>query len=358
MYKRLAATALALTFAGSGCGGDSPTEPSSPSTGDLTVSVSTTGPDPDPDGYIVTLDNERTSRVDANGDTEFSSLSTGSHVLELSDVASQCSITGDNPRTVTISAGETTPTTFDLTCTVSPSGRLVYATDRDGNREVYTIRVDGTDRRRITDHSATDGNPAWSPDGSEIVFLSERGGSAGIYRVNADGSNVRLITDQVAGSTSPTWAPDGSRIAFGTPEGEIVTIRPDGSDMTVVFNSGADPAWSPDSERLVFARGDEIWTGQRDGSAQTNTGVEAVGQPRWAPDGSRIAFWGDGVETMNPDGTDVTPLTSGRHPTWSAGSRWIAFTDGGDLFLIRPDGSDRRQVTNDSPSQGGVSWRP
>lgn len=350
--------ALVLAFSGAACGGgDTPTEPTGPSTGNLTVSVATTGPDPDPNGYLVTLDGERTSRVDANGDTEFSDLVTGSHVVELSDLADQCSAGGENPRAVTIRTGETTRTTFNLTCAESPSGRLVYATDRDGNSEVYTIRVDGSDRQRITDHSATDGNPAWSADGTEIVFFSDRGGSSGIYRVNADGSNVRLVTDQASGTTSPTWAPDGSRIAFQTANGEIATIRPDGSDLTVVFNSGEDPAWSPNSEKIAFSTGGEIHTGNRDGASVSGTGVTGV-QPRWSPDGSRIAFWGNGVEAMDPDGSNVTQITSGRHPTWSPDGNWIALMDGGDLFVIRRDGSDRRQVTNDSFDQGGVSWRP
>lgn len=350
---------LVLVSTGAACGGgDTPTEPTGPSTGNLTVSVSTTGPDPDPNGYLVTLDGERTSRVDANGDTEFSNLAVGSHVVEMSDLADQCSAGGENPRAVTIRTGETTRTTFNLTCAESPSGRLVYATDRDGNREVYTIRVDGSDRQRITNHSATDGNPAWSPNGSEIVFLSERGGDAGIYRVDADGTDVRLVTDRVAGSTSPTWAPDGSRIAYVTSNGELATIRPDGSDSKVVFESGVDPHWSPDSEKLVFARDGEIWIGNRDGSSASSTGVAAVGQPRWSPDDSRIAFWGDGVQAMDPDGTGVTRLTAGRHPSWSPDSKWIALMDGGDLFVIRRDGADRRQVTNDSFDQGGVSWRP
>lgn len=239
--------------------------------------------------------------------------------------------------------------------TVISEGRLVYATDRDGNREIYTIRVDGTDRTRITDHPATDGNPAWSPDGSEIVFLSRRD-NTGIYRVQADGSNVTLVTDRVDESTSPTWSPNGSRIAFRTPDGEIATIRPDGTGFTVVFDSGADPAWSPDSDQIAFTRGGEIWTGNSNGTSSTNTGVGGV-QPRWSPDGGRIAFWGNGVETMDPDGTDVAQLTSGRHPSWSPGGDRIAFVDGGDIFVIDRDGSDRERVTDDGFSQGGVSWQ-
>lgn len=337
-----------------GCS-DDPTEPGT-ALGDLVVSVSASGNEPDSNGYIVSVDLDLTQRVDADGSATFQDLNAGTHDVELTDLADECEVSGDNPRSVRIRADQIAETSYDVECVLSPSGRLVYATDRDGNREVYTIRVDGSDRQRITDHSATDGNPAWSPDGSEIVFLSGRGGDAGIYRVNADGSNVRLVTDRTGGTASPTWAPDGSRIAFQTEAGEIATIRPDGTDLTVVFSSDADPAWSPNSEEIVFTDG-EIQIGSRDGSSQTNTGVTGA-QPRWSPDGSRIAFWGNGVETMNPDGSDVRRVTSGRHPSWSPDGNWVALMSGGDLFVVRPNGSDRRQVTDDRFSQGGVSWRP
>lgn len=354
MSFRAVLVSLAVALIVTACG-DGPTEVRS-DLGALSVSVSTSGATPDTNGYVISVDVELTERVDPNGSAVFSRLNEGSHDVELTDLAEPCSLAGSNPRSITVTAGDTAETSFDVACEASPSGRLVYATNRDGNREVYTVRVDGSDRQRITNHSATDGNPAWSQDGSEIVFYSDRNGSSGIYRVNADGSNVRLITDQASGTTSPTWAPDGSRIAFQTANGEIATIQPDGSDLTVVFNSGEDPSWSPNSEKLAFSSGGEIWTGSRDGSSSTNTGVTGV-QPRWSPDSSRIAFWGNGVETMDPDGSNVTQVTSGRHPTWSPDGNWIAFADGGDLFLIRPDGSDRRQVTDDQHSQGGVSWQ-
>ena len=48
---------------------------------------------------------------------------------------------------------------------------------------------------RLTDHVATDGLPAWSPNEEYIAFVSDRGGRWGLWAMNADGSNERLIVN-------------------------------------------------------------------------------------------------------------------------------------------------------------------
>jgi TolB protein len=50
----------------------------------------------------------------------------------------------------------------------------VFVTDRDGDYEIYSIRVDGTDLRRLTRSQGIDAHPAWSPDGEWIAFASAR----------------------------------------------------------------------------------------------------------------------------------------------------------------------------------------
>jgi Tol biopolymer transport system component len=64
-----------------------------------------------------------------------------------------------------------------------------------GDYEIYVMDSNGGNVTRLTDNSANDGLPAWSPDGSTIAFASDRGGVWAIWAMNADGSNQRKLFD-------------------------------------------------------------------------------------------------------------------------------------------------------------------
>jgi hypothetical protein len=91
-------------------------------TGRIRVSVSTTGPDPDA-GYQVTIGACNvwpcTLSADANGFVEFDRVP-GTYFVQLSDVASNCSVSAPNPASVTATAGTTTNVAFAVTCTALP----------------------------------------------------------------------------------------------------------------------------------------------------------------------------------------------------------------------------------------------
>lgn len=102
-------------------------------------------------------------------------------------------------------------------------GRLVYrgTTEEtlDGetvqNSDVFSSRVDGSNRKRLTESAAFDGWPAISPDGKTIAFASNRSGDAfHIYLMPIDGGEMLQVT---SGSrfhyTQPAWSPDGRRLA-------------------------------------------------------------------------------------------------------------------------------------------------
>ncbi|HCU21954.1 MAG TPA: hypothetical protein DF698_03505, partial [Candidatus Atribacteria bacterium] len=50
--------------------------------------------------------------------------------------------------------------------------------------------------------------PCWSPDGTKIAFTSHRDGNNDIFTMNVDGSNFRNLTRNPADDTDPTWSPD------------------------------------------------------------------------------------------------------------------------------------------------------
>ena len=77
--------------------------------------------------------------------------------------------------------------------------------NRDGNYEIYVMNPDGSTPTRLTNISADDINPAWSPDSSEIAFQSDRDGNYEIYVMNADGAEQANLTRNPASDGDPAW---------------------------------------------------------------------------------------------------------------------------------------------------------
>jgi Tol biopolymer transport system component len=96
----------------------------------------------------------------------------------------------------------------DVYPSVSPDGsQIVFHSDRDGDRDIYRIRVDGSNLVQLTNDLAEDREPAWSPDGRHIAFRSDRDGDYDIYMMDADGGNVRQLTNDPAEDGQPVWQP-------------------------------------------------------------------------------------------------------------------------------------------------------
>lgn len=76
--------------------------------------------------------------------------------------------------------------------------------DRDGDNEIYLMKVAGDNLTRLTDHPANDVSPAWSPDGQQLAFASNRGGNLDVYVINADGTGLVRLTEHPADDGFPT----------------------------------------------------------------------------------------------------------------------------------------------------------
>jgi hypothetical protein len=140
----------------------------------------------------------------------------------------------------------------------SPDGRrIAFVSTRDGNRELYVMRVGGGQQRRLTRSAADDEWPDWSRDGP-LVFQSDRGGDFDLYVLSAGGSGLRRLTHLLGDERTPAWSPDGSIVAFAADRAgsyDIYTVRADGSGVRrLTSDPGNDfaPAWSPDARFLVF----------------------------------------------------------------------------------------------------------
>ena len=94
--------------------------------------------------------------------------------------------------------------------------RIVFVSNRDGNRDIYSMDVNENNLVQLTDHPAFDGYPACSPDGRRIAFISERGLTSDLYVMDSDGNNVIRLTHDNFFESRASWSPDGTRIAFSS----------------------------------------------------------------------------------------------------------------------------------------------
>jgi TolB protein len=142
----------------------------------------------------------------------------------------------------------------------SPNGsHIVFASDRAGfdNYEVYRIRVDGTGVTRLTRTAAgvDDNAPEYSPDGRRIAFSSTRnGGQQDLFTMRPDGADVRRLSgDPVLDDVFPRWTTDSRRVLFhtftgpqGAPSEDVWVVDADNRNRKrVVADSSNDSAPDP-----------------------------------------------------------------------------------------------------------------
>jgi Tol biopolymer transport system component len=318
--------------------------------------------------------------------------------------------------TVALACGTPEPTATPApTATPTPlppltgagGGVIAFASDRDGNDEIFVMNLDGTDQRQLTHTgtSARNSHPAWSPDSSQIVFQAEPvAGRQNIQVMNANGTDVQQLTSG-RNSRRPAWSPDGTRIAFDLWNGRnttVCTIKPDGSDQQCLTQTSLDfdvfdPFWSPDGAWIACVlhshpgsqdEGYRIYVLDVPGAQQDpegdnlrrliQSGDDEEDTPAWSPDGSQIAFSSvregqSEIFIIDAGGTNLRRLTHNAfddlHPTWSPDGSMIAFQsnpDGKwDIYVINiedalqgtGDTGERRLTTSDA-NDSFPSWRP
>jgi hypothetical protein len=169
-----------------------------PSTGSIAITTATTGTDQDPDGYAFTIDQGGAQPIGVNGSASVSGLASGSHAVRLQGASANCTIGGDNPRAVSVTAGGTAQVTFSVTCAPT-TGALKVTTTTTGtpvDPDGYTVTIDtGSPGAVGTSASVT---VAGLTPGSHTVRL---GGLAA--NCSPQGENPRTVA-VVAGETAAT----------------------------------------------------------------------------------------------------------------------------------------------------------
>src|SRR5207248_9439665 len=115
-----------------------------PTTGHPTATPSTTRSNLDPDGYTVVVDGSQSQAIGINTSVTFSGLSPGNHSVQLNGLAQNCTVSS-NPRTVSITVGNTTATTFSVSCAPTTGSLTVttYTTGSNLDPDGYTLTVAG-----------------------------------------------------------------------------------------------------------------------------------------------------------------------------------------------------------------------
>ncbi len=152
----------------------------------------------------------------------------------------------------------------------SPDGKeLAYCALRDGQYDIYVIPVKGGPEIQLTNTTAHEDGPDYSPCGNYIWFNSDRSGVMQIWRMERDGTNPVQMTFDELNDWFPHPSPDGRHIAFlsygkeveGHPANKTVWLRlmpAEGGEpvlLTELFGGQGTinvPSWAPDSKRFAF----------------------------------------------------------------------------------------------------------
>ncbi len=222
-----------------------------------------------------------------------------------------------------------------------------------------------------------------APSSGRILFIPHGSDAGpGPYIINADGTGLR----RAAATTLPAnaelrdgrWSPNRKLLALNYRSGLYVAAADGSSPRRLAAGSIEDVSWSPDSTRIVFSRTYKgvIYLVSLHGSPRVFVKAPAGGwasSASWSPDGRTIVFVVAGFQRSRDQLWIIRPDGSGRRqiaarkdiestPQWSADSSWIAYRAHtgrrGDVFLVRRDGRAARALTRTSDVWYGPWWSP
>lgn len=243
------------------------------------------------------------------------------------------------------------------------STRIAYTQVSKRTKEIGVMDMDGGRAGTITRDKTINLSPAWSPNGGQIAFTTfgKGGGSPEIAVIGSGGGAAKRVTSNGTINVSPAWSPNGTLTVASALYGdtEIYLMSLSGNilgRLTNSFGIDVNPSWSPDGSQFVFASERagrlHLFKGSAGGGAERLTFVGTQNDnPVWSPKGDKIAFQslsgGWDIFIMNADGSMIQRLTSAGNcesPTWAPNGRFIAASCGGQVNLMREDGSNLTPV--------------
>jgi Tol biopolymer transport system component len=253
---------------------------------------------------------------------------------------------GENPRKVA-EQGFNPSWSPDGTSIAYSAERTVQPSIHQAGDGLWVVSVDGESQPQLLAEHAM--QPAWSPNGSRIAFWAVTGGQRDVFTIDVNGGDPRPLMEDEAVDWSPTWSPDGQYLYFSSSRGgsmgvwrvrvDEATGEPLGAPETVTLGTRASwPSLSADGARLLFHSASDVSVNPVAAAFDPETG--ALGPPRFLFEQTGTLI----LDGISPDG------------------EWLAYTNTGepqeDLFVSRSDGSELRQITDGAPYERRPRWSP
>ena len=258
--------------------------------------------------------------------------------------------------------------------------KIAFVQAQGKGKEIYVMDFDGNNVTQVTRDNSIALSPVWNPQGNQLAYVSFKEGNPKLFLVNLVDGFQRLLCGYKGINIAPAWKPGTNELAVtlskdGTPD--IYLVNASGQILQKLVHGWAisvSPDWSPDGRKLAFVSDDTgnpqiyiLENGQR--RRLTFTGNYNTA-PSWSPKGDWIAYSGmvggrHNIFIIRPDGSDNRQLTQGEgdneSPTWAPDGRMLAFSStrqgGSAIWVMSINGREARRLTKGG-GQELPDWSP
>lgn len=246
------------------------------------------------------------------------------------------------------------------------SSRVVFMSNRTGNKEVYTMDVDGGNIRQITKDGVLALTPRFSYGGGLIAFTSYFSGWPQIWLIDLAAGKKKALTKFPGLNTQAAFSPNGSQLALilskdGNPE--LYTMPVAGGEPTRLTNTRgteASPCYSPQGNLIAYVSDDrgmpQIYTISPSGGTpqRVRSDVNYATDPDISPDGKKVAFvvrsagqFQIAYTDLGTGQTDILTSDGGNEvPSWTKNSRHIIYAKRGSLYILDSLSKKSQKIDN------------